>query len=261
MAMRDQIERVAAWPWPLPAVLVWLASWGWFLVLRNLGLGAVVSALLACGVGVLASSWGGTRWRRLFMALGFPLSWGFTAGLAGVPPWVWLLPVGVFLLLYPPGAWRDAPVFPTPLDAFDGLREVVTLLPASRVLDAGCGAGDGLRALERAYPDVRLEGVERSWPLRFLAAWRCPGARVFQGDMWAQRWGVYDLVYLFQRPETMADAWAKAERELAPGAWLASLEFEVPGETPTLTWTCPDGRPLWLYRQPEPPSTAGLPQG
>lgn len=250
MAMRGVIERVAAWPWPLPAVLVWLAGWGWFLVLRGLGLGVVVSALLATGVGVLASHWGGTRWRRLFMALGFPLSWGFTAGLAGVPPWVWLLPAGVFLLLYPPGAWRDAPVFPTPLDAFEGLREVLPLLPASRLLDAGCGAGDGLRAFERAYPDVRLEGVERSWPLRILAAWRCPGARVFQGDMWALDWGRYDLVYLFQRPETMADAWAKAARELAPGAWLASLEFEVPDRAPNLRWTCPDGRPLWLYQQP-----------
>lgn len=250
MFLRRTMERVAGWPWPLPAVFVWLACWAWFVVLRSLGLGLWLSALAVAALGVAASLSGTTGWRRLFMALGFPLSWGFTASVAGVPPWVWLVPAGVVLLLYPPGAWRDAPLFPTPPDAFEGLREQVPLPPAARILDAGCGLGDGLRALERAYPDARLEGVERSWPLRLACGWRVPGARVFQGDMWAVDWALYDVVYLFQRPETMARAAEQADRMLAPGAWLASLEFEVPGREPTLRWTCPDGRTLWLYRRP-----------
>ena len=251
MNARAWLDRIAGWPWPLPAVVVWLACWGWFVVLRSLGAGLWLSALLATALGVVAALSAHSRWRRLFMALGFPLSWGFSAGLVGVPPWVWLVPAGVVLLLYPPGAWRDAPLFPTPPDAFEGLREQVPLPPSARILDAGCGLGDGLRALERAYPDARLEGVERSWPLRLACAWRTPRTRVFQGDMWAVDWSAYAMVYLFQRPETMARAAQQADRQLAPGAWLASLEFPVPDRAPTLRWTCPDGRPLWLYQQRE----------
>ena len=39
------------------------------------------------------------------------------------------------------------------------------------------------------------------------------------------------MVYLFQRPESMERAFAKATHELAPGCWLVSLEFAVPGRT------------------------------
>lgn len=234
----------------MPAVLVWLLAWGLFVVLRwgGTGLGWAAAAATAAGVGL---AWRApTRWRRLLMALGFPLSWAALAGQAGVPAWAWLLSAAVFLLLYPPSAWRDAPLFPTPRAAFDGLRDTLPLPPAAWVLDAGCGAGDALLALERAYPDARLHGVERSWPLRLWAAWRCRGARVRQGDMWATDWQPYALVYLFQRPESMPRAAAKARQELTEGAWLASLEFPVPDWAPTHIWACPDGRPLWLYRMP-----------
>ncbi|MGM9526190.1 MAG: hypothetical protein ACI3U1_07975, partial [Peptococcaceae bacterium] len=50
-------------------------------------------------------------------------------------------------------------------------------LPAgASVLDAGCGVGDGLKALRRAWPQTRIHGVEWSWPLRWLCALRCPWA-------------------------------------------------------------------------------------
>ena len=56
-------------------------------------------------------------------------------------------------------------------------------------------------------------------PLRWLCARRCPWARVAQGDLWRADWSGYQLVYLFQRPESMARAWAKgcAEMARAPG--------------------------------------------
>lgn len=244
------------WPWPLPAVFVWLGAWGWYAGLLALGLGPTGAFAAAASLSVLASLWGDSRWRRWLIALGFPLSWVLTQGEVGVPAWGWLLPAGVFLLLYPPVTWRDAPLFPTPQEALDGLRDQVPLPPMARILDAGAGLGDGLRALERAYPDARLEGVERSVPLALVARWRCPGARVFRGDMWRIDWSGYDMVYLFQRPESMPHAAEKARQELRPGAWLASLEFEVAGWTPHVAWPCPDGRTLWLYRAPLPPMTS-----
>jgi hypothetical protein len=120
----------------------------------------------------------------------------------------------------------------------------------SRALDAGCGLGDALVELRREYPRTALTGVEWSWPLRLVCALRCRFAQVRRGDMWRVDWSAYDLVYVFQRPESTARAAAKARAELKPGAWLASLEFEVEGWPPTAVFRCADGRPLWLYRLP-----------
>lgn len=237
-----------AWPWP--AVWVWLGSWLVYTVVWRLGAGVGWALLLAVVLSAAASVRGSTRWRRALMGLGFPLSWMLTHGVGQVPAWVWLALAFVFLIVYPPSTWRDAPLFPTPTHALDGLRSAVPLPPMARILDAGAGAGDGLRALAQAYPDARLTGVERSWPLTWIARVRCRDATVQRGDMWRVDWSPYDLVYLFQRPETMPQAAAKAQAELHPGAWLLSLEFEVPGWSATGVWTCPDGRTLWAYQAP-----------
>ena len=50
--------------------------------------------------------------------------------------------------------------------------------------------------------------------------------------MWSADWSGFDLVYVFQRPESMERVLAKASRELRPGAWLASLEFEADSRRP-----------------------------
>ena len=121
-------------------------------------------------------------------------------------------------------------------------------LGAKLVLDAGCGLGQGLQALRRAYPLAELHGLEWSRSLRLLCAWRCPWAKVTQGDIWRADWSGYQLVYLFQRPESMARALAKARSELHPGAWLVSLEFPVGGERPTGQLDGVQGRPVWLYQ-------------
>ncbi|MDW8336696.1 MAG: class I SAM-dependent methyltransferase [Tepidimonas sp.] len=247
--------------WPLPALVLWLAAWAGYIALRIGWQRPVAEAfgIVALLTFVVAVRHGGTPLRRMVMALGFPLSWVLAAGLVPMPPaWAWGLLAVLGLALYPWRAWRDAPLYPTPAGALDGLRQQLWLPPRARVLDAGCGAGDGLRALERAYPDAELHGVEKSAVLAWLARLRAPvTARVWRGDLWAQDWGGYDLVYLFQRPETMPRAAAKAAAELRPGAWLASLEFEVPGWRATLVWRCPDGRPLWAYRMPAAAGSTG----
>jgi hypothetical protein len=84
--------------------------------------------------------------------------------------------------------------------------------------------------------------------LQLLCAWRCPWAKVSQGDIWRADWSGYQLVYLFQRPESMARALAKARAELQPGAWLVSLEFAVGGEPPSGRLDGAQGRPVWLYQ-------------
>ena len=266
-------QLALALPWPAPALLSWLLAWGLALVLRqqapSLGLAGAFG--LASALGLLAAA--GLRqagWvRRGMVAAGFPLSalasgWcgsllAAGAGGAGLPAWVWPLALGLLLLAYPLRAWRDAPLFPTPRGALAGLHGLTRLAPGARVLDAGCGLGHGLLALREALPGARIEGIEWSWPLRLLSAWRCPWAQVRRGDMWRASWRGLGLVYLFQRPESMARAWAKAQAELAPGAWLASLEFEVPGQAACASLQAEGGKPVWLYRVGPPGGPAAQP--
>ena len=115
---------------------------------------------------------------------------------------------------------------------------------------AGAAHAARISALRRAYPLARLEGVEWSWPLALATRAVCRFARVQRADMWAHAWAGYQLVYLFQRPESMPRALAKARAEMADGTWLASLEFEAEGWMPQAVLPCPDGRSLWLYRLP-----------
>ncbi len=235
-------------PWPMPALLAWLLAWGVFGALNAaaVGRGPAFAAALLAGAAVAAGATG--RWRRSLAAAGFPLSALALGGLPAWPPWAWAVAAVPLLLAYPLRAWRDAPFFPTPARALVGLERVVALREGgqgARVLDAGCGLGHGLHALHRLWPAARLEGIEWSRPLAWAAARRSRFAQVQRGDMWAASWAGFDVVYLFQRPESMARAWAKAEREMRPGGWLVSLEFAVPGQAEVARV---GARPAWVYR-------------
>ena len=234
--------------WPLPALAVWVACWASFLGLGMARVGHVAAFVVAAGIGVALATRGATPWRRVFIGAGFPLSLAAT-GLAGVlPAWAWLAPLAALAWLYPMHAWRDAPMFPTPAGALRGLGGHVGLPPGSRVLDAGCGLGNALVELRRELPGAVLCGIEWSRPLSVMCALRCRFARVRRGDMWSEDWSAYDLVFVFQRPESMPRVDAKAARELRPGTWLASLEFPIVQRRPSRQIACADGRSLWLYR-------------
>ncbi|MGM9490679.1 class I SAM-dependent methyltransferase [Ideonella sp. YS5] len=243
-------------PWPLPALITWAAAWALFLLAPRAGIAPLAGFVAAMGlVALVAWRLGAPAWRRMILVAGFPLSVVAAGSAAGaLPAWAWLLPLILLLAVYPIQAWRDAPVFPTPAGALAGLAAAAPLPAGARVLDAGCGLGAGLRALRAEYPQARLEGLEWSWPLALACAWRCRlgalKAQVRRGDIWAADWSGYDLVYLFQRPESMARAMEKAGRELRPGAWLASLEFEAAGWRPAVRLGAPGAKPVWLYRAP-----------
>jgi len=250
--------------WPLPALLTWALAWGLALALRAVQAPLWAVLMLPTAMGACAT-WlpfvASTTWRRVFVAAGFPLSVLALGQGAGLPAWLWLAPLALLLLAYPVHAWRDAPVFPTPRGALRELPQHAPLAPAdaspeaapARILDAGCGMGDALVELHAAYPQARIHGIEWSWLWRVVAALRCPWARVRQGDMWAQSWADFDLVYLFQRPETMPRAMAKAWREMRPGSWLVSLEFEARDDRdrawkPHARLSLEGARPIWVYR-------------
>lgn len=242
------IPIAARLPWPLPAVAAWLLAWGAFAAARAAGVGAGPAFVAALAVGAAMAATARGRWRRLLAGAGFPLSALALGALPGLPGWAWLAAALPLALAYPLKAWRDAPFFPTPAAALQGLDAVVVLPPGARVLDAGCGLGHGLAALRRLWPDARFEGVEWSAPLAWLAARRCRFATVRRGDLWAGSWAGVDLVYVFQRPESMERVAAKADAEMAPGSWLVSLEFPIAAREPQARAGRPGGRPVWVYR-------------
>ena len=242
-------------PWPLPAVGAWGFAWAFFMALAYLRmpvwLAAAWALLIPGWVAMQSHGW----MRRVLVLAGFPLSFVLMGQADLVPPWAWLLPLGLLLAVYPMRAWRDAPLFPTERGSLHGLAARLALPAEARILDAGCGLGHSLRELNTEWPRSRLAGVERSLPLTLLAALRCPYAKVRSADMWSQNWREQDLVYLFQRPETMDRAWRKAVHEMRPGAWLVSLEFEVAGLQPAAQLGAEGSRPVWVYRIGTPPAS------
>lgn len=236
--------------WPLPALLTWAFAWVLFIGLRAAGQGLVAAFVVALVVAGLVAWTGRTPWRRLFMLAGFPLSVLVSGAAGALPGWWWLLPLALLLALYPMGSWGDAPLFPTPQAALEGLAQRAPLPEGAAVVDAGCGLGAGLTALRRQYPQASIHGLEWSWPLALLCRLRCRFARVRRADIWAENWSDYRMVYLFQRPESMPRAMDKAAAELAPGAWLVSLEFEATGFKPLARLETVPGKPVWIYRAP-----------
>jgi SAM-dependent methyltransferase len=233
--------------WPLPALWSWLAAWFIYSAALVAGLAPGPALALGTAAGAALGWLQHERWRRLIVAFGFPasvLALGWQGGASGL---LWLAPLALLWWLYPRRAWTEAPLFPTPRGALDGLPALVPLLQGARVLDAGCGTGDGLRELLHAYPQARVEGVEWSRPLAWAARLRAGGAVVRRGDLWADDWAPFALVYVFQRPESMPRVWAKACAELAPQARLVSLDFAVPGVEPAASWQLPGGQSVWIY--------------
>ena len=229
--------------------MAWGGSWLCYGLLEKSGMTTWLALSAATVLGALLSVLAGTFWRRIAVAVGFPLSL-LLSGAVSLPAWAWLLPLIIVAMVYPMNAWRDAPLFPTPAEALAGMAISAPLKPGASILDAGCGLGHGLRALRSAYPEATLHGIEWSWPLRALTALLCPWAKIRQGDMWGADWAAHDMVYLFQRPETMPRAVEKAVAELRPGAWLVSLEFPAEDLQATAVLRTVEGKPVWLYRAP-----------
>ena len=167
-------------PWPLPALLTWAAAWGLAWALRMAQAPLWVTLVLPTALGACLALWpavAATTWRRVFVAGGFPLSVLAMGQGGGLPAWVWLAPLALLLLAYPMRSWRDAPVFPTPKGALNALPQHVPLPEGARILDAGCGMGDVLKAdaerLIKAVPKVQAVQVtmvvEPAWNISMVS--------------------------------------------------------------------------------------------
>ena len=71
-----------------------------------------------------------------------------------------------------------------------------------------------------------------------------------RADIWLADWSGYQLVYLFQRPESMGRAAVKAATEMQPGSWLVSLDFKLPGVEATACLEGNSRHKVWIYAMP-----------
>jgi hypothetical protein len=247
------IKRTFRLKWPLFAILFWLLTWFIYYIVLGFNVSQGIALVTTISLGAILSSIEKNGWRRVFLNLGFLVSWVLTTPVAAgelVPSWVWLIPLAALVVTYPVQSWADAPFFPTPHKALIGLAKKISLSENAKILDAGCGLGHGLRELHKEYPSSQFEGIERSVLLTKICSLWCPWAKIRNGDIWDADWSIYDMVYIFQRPESMKRTLQKVNAELKPKSWLVSLEFELIEIIPTDKLSFSNGKMVWLYQMP-----------
>mgnify|MGYP001403636396 CR=1 FL=1 len=233
--------------WPFQALMVWFFLWLIYFLLIKIDFSPYIATVISGILGIFFSIIGSTLVRKILISTGFPIAIIFYNSFS---PWIWLVPFFVLVSIYPINAWKDAPFFPTPRNALKNLFKFAPLKEGACVLDIGSGLGHGLKALKLSYPNAVFFGIEKSFILRISSYFYCPWANIKKGDMWEENWKNYDLIYIFQRPETMPKAILKASKELKKGSWLVSLEFNSLDIVPHAVINTNDGKFVWLYQTP-----------
>lgn len=110
---------------------------------------------------------------------------------------------------------------------------------ARRVVDMGCGDGQCIQRVQRAYPRAQYTGIEWKPVLAQLAKWRLryspigrlrrlPQPDIQQGDMFAYNLSQTDAVIGFWVPEFAKRLVPKCIEELPEGAVIISNLFALP---------------------------------
>jgi len=235
----------------LLVVVVQLSAWRPEALLAGL-----LQGLLAASIGRylgLAPWW---WWLNLAFVPGLLLASG-----AALPGWVFLLGFVLTLLLNWNSLGERVPLY---LSGPGTRRQLSQLLAERgerfRFIDLGCGPAGTLLALARQFPQGQFVGVETA-PLSFAIAWlrALPQAncQIRYQSLWRTDLAHFDLVYCFLSPAPMAALWRKARAEMAPGSWLISNSFAVPGVAPQRLIELKDWRQSRLLLWQLPGDAAG----
>lgn len=230
------------------AFVVLSLAWPYFGI-RNEILPWPATALAIGGVALLIASL--TRqpwWWRLIHALFAPLAWGVAT--LGIAPGWFLLTFVLLLLVYRGAVTGQIPLFLSNRASAAALTKLMPERPGLRFIDLGAGIGSVVRPLAKARPEARLTGVENApatWLVGYLRTAGLANCDWRWGDIWRVDLAPYDVVYAFLSPAPMAELWAKAQREMAPGSLLVSNSFPVPQIEPESVIEIDDVRQTQLY--------------
>ncbi|MCB1958226.1 MAG: class I SAM-dependent methyltransferase [Rhodocyclaceae bacterium] len=163
----------------------------------------------------------------------------------------WYLAAFVLLALVYWSTFRTrVPLFLSNRQTVAAVSRLLEARAEGALLDIGSGTGSLLRPLARTHPGWRLVGIESAplphWLSRWLARGQ-PNIRLARGDFFAADWGDFDVIYAFLSPVPMARVWAKACREMKPGALVVSNAFPIPEVAPGEVIEVGDRRATRLY--------------
>ncbi|HRD35101.1 MAG TPA: class I SAM-dependent methyltransferase [Rhodocyclaceae bacterium] len=240
-ALKALIAQIAGW---LIAVLSTRTGWlppemHWVIAAQALGAMAVATSL--------RSAW---WWLPIHLVFS-PLL--VTADRLGIPAHWYLVAFILLAVVFWTSFRTQVPLY---LSNSATIAALLERLPANRdirFLDIGSGTGSVLIALARHRPGSRFTGIETApgpYLVSRLMARGIPNLHIERGDFFEPSWAGYDIVYAFLSPVPMAAVWAKAQRELKPGALLISNSFEIPGAMPDESIRGDGGRAgtLYVYR-------------
>jgi hypothetical protein len=120
-------------------------------------------------------------------------------------------------------------------------KQVAKLMPKDkpvRLIDIGSGLGDMPMYIAKVRPDSRIEGIEIAplpWLISIVRSKLSRSKATFKlGDYRAIDFAEYDVIFAYLSPAAMLALWDKASNEMKPGSLLISLEFEIPGASPSM---------------------------
>lgn len=237
-ALKALLAQIVGWLLAIALARAgWLGGDPWTFV------GVQASVAIAAAAAMRSARW----WLAIHAAFA-PLL--MVAGRLGLAPGWYLVAFMALLAMYWTSFRTQVPLFLSNRMTADALA---ALLPQGRpvkLLDLGSGAGTVLRKLAHRYPDGQFDGIEAApgpWLLSRFLAREQGNVRLVRGDFFAASWCGYDVVYAFLSPVPMEALWAKAQRELPPGALVVSNSFPVPGRKPQQVVEVGDRRGTRLY--------------
>jgi len=190
---------------------------------------AVIAAMFS-SISGMASWW---RW----IHLGFPIAiWGMSNW--HIPNEFYLAGFIISLSLFWTTFRSQVPFFPSRPGTWQHLAKLMPLDKAMRMIDIGSGLGDMSMHIAKVRPLSRVEGIEIAplpWLISYLRAVMRRSTAVFRmGDYRELDFANYDIIFAYLSPAAMLALWQKASKEMRPGSMLVSLEFEIPGITPSI---------------------------
>jgi hypothetical protein len=210
----------------------------------------LLQALLAAAFSYVAgmASW----WRWIHLC--FPIAaWGMSN--LHVPNEVYLAGFVVSLSLFWTTFRSQVPFFPSRPAVW---KQVAKLMPKDksiRLIDIGSGLGDMPMYIAKVRPECHIEGIEIAplpWLVSLVRSKIMRSRASFKlGNYHALDFANYDIIFAYLSPAAMLALWDKARQEMQSGSLLISLEFEIPGLTPSMRIAGVDNSPtLYVWRLP-----------
>lgn len=217
-----------------------------FTILSFVFMQAVLAALFSYWVGM--ASW----WRWIHFS--FPLAiWGMS---------IWQLPSEFYLVgfiislsLFWTTFRSQVPFFPSRPIVWQQVAKVIPQNKPVRLIDIGSGLGDMAMHISKLRPDSHIEGIEIAplpWLISYVRAKIRRSSTVFKmGDYRELDFVNYDVIFAYLSPAAMLALWEKASQEMPSGSLLISLEFEIPGVTPSMRIASSKNSPMiYVWKMP-----------